>query len=208
MFKQIDCLVINGEVLTTLRSYMLWHNVDWWLSSVTVRTIVRVYLKIFFRNVREHYYNPEGCCIKLHYKKFRRYYILAHITCDDIIFLVVKGPAADATDAPQPCGFLCNPMMKMTMIIFCHFPSNGAPVEWNWQGKTEVLGGKPVPVPLCPSQIPHWLTRVRTRASAVGGRRLTAWPMERSSIIVWSVQCKAASVSVAFNRQFFVWSGN
>jgi hypothetical protein len=49
-------------------------------------------------------------------------------------FLVVKGPAADATDAPQPWGFLCNPVMKMTMtmiiiIIFCPFPSNGAQVE-------------------------------------------------------------------------------
>jgi hypothetical protein len=42
--------------------------------------------------------------------------------------LVVKGPAADASDAPQPCGLLCNPMMKM-MIIFYPFPSNGAPVE-------------------------------------------------------------------------------
>jgi hypothetical protein len=32
-------------------------------------------------------------------------------------FLVVKGPAADATDAPQPCGLLCNPVMQMTMMI-------------------------------------------------------------------------------------------
>jgi hypothetical protein len=29
--------------------------------------------------------------------------------------------------------------MKM-MIIFCRFPGNGAPMEWNWQGKTEELG--------------------------------------------------------------------
>jgi hypothetical protein len=33
----------------------------------------------------------------------------------------------------------------------------------------------PVPVPLCTSQIPHGLTRARTRFSAVKGRRLTAW---------------------------------
>jgi hypothetical protein len=53
-------------------------------------------------------------------------------------FFVVKGPAADATDAPQPWGFLCNPVMKMTMmiIIFHPFPSNGVPVEWNWLVKT------------------------------------------------------------------------
>jgi hypothetical protein len=33
---------------------------------------------------------------------------------------------------------------------------------------------KPVPVPLCPPQIPHDLTWARTRAAAVGSRRLTA----------------------------------
>jgi hypothetical protein len=94
--------------------------------------------------------------------------------------LVVKGPAADATDALQPWGLFCNPMMKMKMIIvFWPFRSNGAPVEWNWQGKAEELGEKPVPVPLCPPQIPRRLTRDRTRASAVGGRRLTAWAMAR-----------------------------
>jgi hypothetical protein len=46
-------------------------------------------------------------------------------------------------------------------------------VEWYWQGKTEELGGKPVPVPHCLPQIPHGLTRARTRASAVRGRPLT-----------------------------------
>jgi hypothetical protein len=43
-------------------------------------------------------------------------------------------------------------------LVFFVFPCNGAPVEWNWQGKTEVLGVKPVPVPLCPPQIPYGLT--------------------------------------------------
>jgi hypothetical protein len=33
---------------------------------------------------------------------------------------------------------------------------------------------KPAPVPLCPPQIPHDLTRDRTRAGAVGSQRLTA----------------------------------
>jgi hypothetical protein len=37
--------------------------------------------------------------------------------------------------------------------VFSFFPSNGEPVEWNWQGKTEVLGGKPVLVPLCQPHI-------------------------------------------------------
>jgi hypothetical protein len=54
----------------------------------------------------------------------------------------MKGPAADAADALQPWGLLCNPVMKM--ITFFLFPSNGAPVEWNWQEKTEVLEEEPV----------------------------------------------------------------
>jgi hypothetical protein len=43
------------------------------------------------------------------------------------IFFMVKGPAADATDATQPKGLLCNPVMKMNSLFT--FPSNGAPVE-------------------------------------------------------------------------------
>jgi hypothetical protein len=38
---------------------------------------------------------------------------------------------------------------------------------------------KPAPVPLCPPQIPHDLTRARTRAAAVGSLRLIAWAMAR-----------------------------
>ena len=64
-------------------------------------------------------------------------------------------------------------------LVFLVFPCNVAPVELNWQGKTEVLGEKPVPVPLCPPQIPHGLIWDRTRSSAVRGRRLTAWAMAR-----------------------------
>jgi hypothetical protein len=79
--------------------------------------------------------------------------------------------------------------MKRNMIsFFFTFPSNGAPVEWNWQGKTEVLGENPVPVPLCPPQIPHGLTRDQTQASAVGGRRLTACVMARPSSLPYTSQ--------------------
>jgi hypothetical protein len=39
---------------------------------------------------------------------------------------------------------------------------------------------KPAPVPLCPPQIAHVLTRAPTRAAAVGSQRITAsamaWP--------------------------------
>jgi hypothetical protein len=43
--------------------------------------------------------------------------MFTNVTIDLLVFLVVKGPAADCTDAPQPGGFLCNPVMMMTMII-------------------------------------------------------------------------------------------
>jgi hypothetical protein len=39
-------------------------------------------------------------------------------------------------------------------------------MEHRWN---DIDRGKPVPVPLCPQQIPHGLTRDRTRVSAVGG---------------------------------------
>jgi hypothetical protein len=60
-----------------------------------------------------------------------------------------------------------------------------ATVEWYWQGKTEEPGEKPVPVPLCPPQMPHGLTQARTRASAVRGRLLTTWAMARPTILTY-----------------------
>jgi hypothetical protein len=56
------------------------------------------------------------------------------------------------------CATLC-----WSWLVFFIFPCNGATVEWNWQGKTEVLGEKPIPVPLCQPQILHGLTRARTQ---------------------------------------------
>ena len=87
--------------------------------------------------------------------------------CAFLLF-VLKSPAADATDAPQPWRLIVQPYEEDDEDdrFFLRFHFNGAPVEWNWQGKTEVLGEKPVPVPLCPPQISHGLARDRTRASA------------------------------------------
>jgi hypothetical protein len=83
----------------------------------------------------------------------------------------------------------CASLWWRWLLLFCSFSSNGAPVEWNWQGKTEVLWEKPVPVPLYPPQISHGLTRDRNRASAVGGRRLTAWAMARptDTVTMWCI---------------------
>ena len=85
--------------------------------------------------------------------------------------------------------------------FFLIFPSNGAPVELNLQGKTEVLGEKPVSMPLCPPQIPHGLTRDRGRASAVTGRRLTAWAMARpwKGVAWWNAVIVRMSTSIIIN---------
>jgi hypothetical protein len=89
------------------------------------------------------------------------------------IFFVVKGPAAEATDAPQPSGLLCNPVMKM--ISFFRF---FRVIEHRWnetdRGKTEVFGGKTCPSATLSTTNLTWTERDRTRASAVKGRGLTA----------------------------------
>jgi hypothetical protein len=48
---------------------------------------------------------------------------------------------------------------------------------------------KPVPVPLCPPQIPHGLTWDRTRIAAVESWRLTAWVMARSCCCCCCCSC-------------------
>jgi hypothetical protein len=53
---------------------------------------------------------------------------------------------------------------------------------------------KPASAPLCPPQIPHGQTRARTRASAVGSQRLTAWAMARPSLCTnWLTDSKKES---------------
>jgi hypothetical protein len=39
------------------------------------------------------------------------------------------------------------------------------------KGETDEHGENPIPMPLCPSQIPHGLARAPTRVSGVKGRR-------------------------------------
>jgi hypothetical protein len=53
-------------------------------------------------------------------------------------------------------------------------------------GIIEELGEKPVPIPLCPPQIPHGLTWTRTRVSALRGGRLTAWAKARPNTFIIS----------------------
>ena len=66
-------------------------------------------------------------------------------------------------------------------------------------GENRQLGEKPLPVPVCPPQISHGLTRDRTRASAVRGRRLTAWAIPRPYPVIYFQFC------LFIKHIFFKW---
>ena len=53
----------------------------------------------------------------------------------------------------------------------------GTLVDRYRHGNTEVLGEKPVPLPLCPQKISHELAWDRNRAFATRGWRQTVWAM-------------------------------
>jgi hypothetical protein len=74
-----------------------------------------------------------------------------------------------------------NMMRKMISFLFFLF-FQVMEHRWNEIDRGEnrsTRGEKAVPVPLFPPQIPHILTRDRTRTSAVGSGRLTVWAMAR-----------------------------
>jgi hypothetical protein len=77
----------------------------------------------------------------------------------------------------------CATLWWRWLVFVLEFPCNGAPMEWNWQGKIEVLGEEPAPVPLCLQQIPHGLTLDRNRASVARFREFIS--RQRSSISDW-----------------------
>jgi hypothetical protein len=54
-------------------------------------------------------------------------------------------------------------------------------------GKTKEFGKKTFPLPFCPRQILHAPNRARTQASAVRGRRLTAWAMALPKLVHYFV---------------------
>jgi hypothetical protein len=62
------------------------------------------------------------------------------------IFLTRKGPRSRRYGRTAAMRLIVQPCHEDDDDdYFFPFPSNGAPVEWNWQGKTEELGGKTCP---------------------------------------------------------------
>jgi hypothetical protein len=95
-----------------------------------------------------------------------------------------------------------------TVLFFIHADDVWvwrATMEWCWQWKPGGLLEKPVLLPLCQPQIPYRLIRVRTWASAVRGRRLSAWTMARPfnlSNIVRKVGGLVSSGTSCFSSSF------
>jgi hypothetical protein len=77
--------------------------------------------------------------------------------------------------------------VKYVIIIICPFPSNGAPVELNSQGKTEELGGKTCPSATLSTTNPTW-TDPGSKPGLRGGRpaanRLSHGTAKRIIIII------------------------
>jgi hypothetical protein len=118
---------------------------------------------------------PRGSGTSCIQYRFVRLTETALCVCVCVCVCVEKGPAADTTDSPLPYGFLCNHVMKLkrrmiSFFLFIQVSARGMKLI----GENRSTRGKPVPLPLRPAQIPHGLTRDRTRASTVGGRRLAA----------------------------------
>ena len=76
-----------------------------------------------------------------------------------LFFVCGKGPRSRSYGRTTALKLIVQPLWwrwrEGWSFFFVIFPSNGATVERNWQRRTEVLGDKPVPVPLCPPQIPR-----------------------------------------------------
>jgi hypothetical protein len=64
-------------------------------------------------------------------------------------------------------------------------------------GETKGFGEKPVPVPICPPQIPYGLTCLQTWASMVRSQWLTAWAMAQP----YDIPC--VEMNVAYRQQRF-----
>jgi hypothetical protein len=94
------------------------------------------------------------------------------------------------------------PSPQMMMIYEYGEPQWNDDTDW----RNERNRRKPVPVPLNPPQIPHWVTRARTPAFEVRGRRLTALAMGRPWVLVQSGLLFAVTNNIVIVFNYYVTS--
>jgi hypothetical protein len=94
-------------------------------------------------------------------------------------FFFWEGPRSRSHGRTAALRLIVQPCDEDDRFVFSFFRAMGHRLNEIDRGKPKYSGKKPVPVLLCQPQIPYRLTRDRTRACAVTGRRLTAWAVAR-----------------------------
>jgi hypothetical protein len=79
-----------------------------------------------------------------------------------------------------------------------------ATVEWYWQGRTEKVGVKSVPVPLFPLQISHELIRAQTRVSTVPNRLNHGTALFLHHVTARRIICTDYTVNI-LQAAYIVW---
>jgi hypothetical protein len=94
----------------------------------------------------------------------------AFILCVVLCIIILSGVRASPLGTAATIGLLYQPQM-------IHDDDCGAIGGMKFDRVNRSTRRKPASAPLCLPQIPHDLTRARTRAAGVGSQRLTAWAM-------------------------------
>jgi hypothetical protein len=178
-FSLVQCLCCQVEVSATGRSLVQRSPTDcvvWVWSSENKQP--RQLLWIFF-SCTVFLLSGRGLCDGPIPRPEESYRLWCVSECDQV--------KINSTGAPQSESFLCSPVTKMTIFFVLY-----QVMEHRWneidRGKRKYSVEKPVPSSLSPPKILHRLAQDRTRASTVGGRRLTAWAMAppfRSVYVIW-----------------------
>ena len=88
-----------------------------------------------------------------------------------------------------------------------HESEYGILAEWYWQGKPNIPGDKPVPVPLCQSQIPYWLTHFIFPKRSVPSSTVALWNMQLI-LCYWLRERRYYTVRQTNWNWKTLWNGN
>ena len=108
--------------------------------------------------------------------------------CFDRVFFGTMETSTSNTSCPTwNAWWQANMRAASAVLLRLLLVSCVAVMEWQWQGTTEVLGIRPLPVLLCPPQIKCGLACNWTQPSVVRGRWLTALHSVNGALAMWEV---------------------